>query len=92
MDFAAIAWWIYLLAVLAGCGFGVCQSLLLKRAVFTDKPRKWLYAVKLILWAVAFTVIALYSIPLLLAFAVGSSVTMLVLSLYLYRNTRKEER
>jgi hypothetical protein len=92
MDFASVAWWAYGLAVLAGAGFGVLQSMLMKRALLGDNPQKGLYAVKFILWAAALVVAALISIPLLLAFVVAASVTLVFVSLRIYKKTQKGAR
>jgi len=89
MDFAGIAWWAYLLAASAGAGFGVLQSLIMKRALLEEQAKKWLYAVKYALWAVALAVMALVSIPLLLVFVVAASITLVIVSLLIYRKAQK---
>jgi len=92
MDFASVAWWAYLLAASAGAGFGVLQSLLMKRALLGEQPKKWLYAVKVLLWTAALVVMALISIPLLLAFVVIASITLIIASMLLYRKAQKGAR
>ena len=92
MDFSGIAWWAYLVGAVAGAGFGVLQSMLLRSAMLAEPPRKWLYAVKYVLWAAALTVMALISVPLLLVFAVAASITLIVGSALLYRKVQREAR
>ncbi len=85
MDFASVAWWAYLLIIPAAIGFGVLQSLLMKRAALGDKPKKGLFVLKLVLWTVALLITALIAIPLLLVFAVVASATMIIITALLYR-------
>ncbi len=92
MDFAQVAWWAYLAAGAAGAGFGVLQSLLMKRALLGEKPKKGLYAVKLLLWAAALTGMAFISVPLLLAFVAAASVTLIAVSFLLYQRSQKGAR
>jgi hypothetical protein len=92
MDFASVAWWAYGLAAAAGVGFGILQSLLMKRAVLGDQPKKWLYGLKILLWAAMLAVMALISIPLLLVFVLGASVSMVTVSMLIYRKTQKGAR
>ena len=90
MDFSSIAWWAYCITALAGLTFGVLQSRMIQSAVLGKQPRKWLYAVKLGLWAVALLVMAMISLPLLIVFVVIASITMLVGSALLYHKAQKE--
>ena len=92
MDFASIVWWAYLITALAGLGFGVLQCILLKYAVFAQPPRRWMYAIKFGLWALALVVMALVSLPLLVVFAVAASITLLVGSAWLYIKAQREAR
>jgi hypothetical protein len=90
MSFVGIAWWAYLLTVLAGLGLGALQSLLLKRAVLEEQPKMWLFAAKVLLWAAALVITAFLSIPMLVVLAAVSSATYVVVSMGIYRRIRKE--
>ena len=92
MDFASVAWWAYLLGALGGLLFGLLQSLLVKRAVLGEHPRKWLYAVKFGVWALALTGLALLSLPVLLVFVVAATVTQVIGSMVAYQKAQKEAR
>ncbi|MDD3213865.1 MAG: hypothetical protein PHY64_09320, partial [Eubacteriales bacterium] len=73
-------------------GFGFLQSLLMKRALLGEKPKKWLYLVKSLLWVAALVAMALISIPLLLVFTVAASAMLLTISALLYRKSQKGAR
>ena len=92
MDFASIALWAYMLTAVFGLCFGVLHSILLKHAVFTKEPRKWLYGVKFVLWAAALVIMALVSLPLLIVFVVAASITLLFGSVIFYHKAQKEAR
>ena len=92
MDFTGIVWWAYIVTGIAGIGFGILQSLVMKHAVLGAQPRQWLYVVKLALWAVALGVMALISVALLLVFAVVASITLVIGSALIYHRAQKEAR
>lgn len=92
MDFASVAWWAYGIVALCGILFGLLQSLLMRKALMGETPRKWLYAVKLGLWGVILVILAVISLPLLVAFVPAASVTMLAGSVILYRKAQREAR
>lgn len=92
MDFASVAWWAYGLAVLGGAGFGVLQSLLVKLAVLGRRQAKWLYAVKMAVWAVALVGVGLISLPLLVVFTAAASILQGVASAVIYKKAQKEAR
>jgi hypothetical protein len=92
MNFAGVVWWAYLLAALAGLGFGFLQSVLMKRAVLGENHNRWLFAVKAALWIVALVLMALVSLSLLLVFVVIASITLLIVSLRIFHQTQKETR
>ena len=50
MDFTGIAWWVYMLTVVGGIGFGILQSLLVKKSLLGEKRHQWLYLLKYLLW------------------------------------------
>ena len=88
--FSQTPWWGYLICAVLAVVFGVLQAALLSRAVFDKPPRRWLLAVKLALWAAAFTLSALVSIPVLLVFALASTLSMLCRALFIAQKARKE--
>jgi len=92
MNFASVEPWAYMLIAVVGLCFGVLQSVLLKYAVYAKQPRKWFFAIKFGLWAIALLVVALISLLLLVVFAGVSSITLLVASALLYHNAQKEAR
>lgn len=90
MDFSKVPWFLYLVAALTGIGFGALQGWLMKRAVLDEPPRRWLFFLKVGLWAVALVVWAMVSIPLLLAFTVTATLALLSVTWSLYRLARKK--
>ncbi|NLI20376.1 MAG: hypothetical protein GX418_02325 [Clostridiales bacterium] len=92
MDFSSVTWWGYGLIALAGLGFGLLQNRLMRRASLGDRPRRWLFPVKLGLWAGALIVLALVSLPLLVVFVAVSTLTLIGGLIPLYREARKEAR
>lgn len=92
MDFASVSWWAYALAVLGGFGFGALQSLLVKLAVLGKRKARWLYAVKMTVWAVALVGVGLISLPLLVVFTAAASVAQMVGSALIYAKAKKEAR
>jgi len=92
MDFSSITWWGYAIVVAIGVGFGILQSVMMRGAMLGDKPRKWLYAVKLLLWAVALVVMAIISLPLLVVFVAVASLTLLIGTAIVYRKAQREAR
>lgn len=78
-----------MLAATLGIGFGCLQIWLLKSAVQGEGAKKWLLAVKFLLWAVALLVFALISIPLLLVFVACGTVSMLCGMGWMYQKNRK---
>lgn len=92
MDFSAVPGWAYAATAMVGLGFGLLQSYLMKRSLLGENPRRWLYLLKVLLWAAALTVIAFVSLPLLIVFTAVASLTLLVGSAFLYRKAQKEAR
>jgi hypothetical protein len=90
MDFTGVIWWAYPLTVLAGIGIGLLQSVLLRRAALNETPKRWMFAVKTLLWLAALALMALVSIPLLLVFVLVASLTYLIVSLFFIHQIRKE--
>ncbi len=84
-----IPWWGYALTGVAGLGFGILQVWLMGRSLQDGKPKPWLFAVKLLLWAVALVGIGLISIPLVLLFAVIGSIVLLCGSFWTYCRAQK---
>ena len=90
MDFASVAWWGYAIVAVLGILFGILQSVMMRGALMGETPRKWLYAVKLALWGAVLVILAVISLPLLVAFVPAASLTMLVGSAILYRKAQRE--
>lgn len=90
MDFTGIAWWVYVLTVVGGFGFGILQSLLVKKSLMGEKRHQWLYMLKYLLWGGVLCGLALLSVPVMLVFAVAASTTMLGSTAVLYHKARKE--
>ena len=90
MEFSTIPWYLYLVAALTGIGFGALQAWLMKRAVLDEKPHRWLFFLKVGLWAAALAGWAMASIPLLLAFTLTATLALLSVTWSLYRLARKK--
>ena len=90
MDFTGIAWWVYALTVVGGCGFGILQSLLVRKSLLGAKRHQWLYLLKYLLWGGVLCGLALLSVPVMLVFAVAASTTLLASTAVLYHKARKE--
>ena len=90
MDFTGIAWWVYMLTVVGGIGFGILQSLLVKKSLLGEKRHQWLYMLKYLLWGGVLCGLALLSVPVMLVFAVAASAAMLASTAVLYHKARKE--
>lgn len=84
-----LPWWSYVLAATLGIGFGCLQIWLLKIAIQGEGEKKWLLAVKFLLWAVALLVFALIGIPLLLVFVACGTVSMLCGLGWMYHINRR---
>jgi hypothetical protein len=92
MDFAGIVWWQYALVAAVGIGFGVLQSGLFKWALTGKHHRKWLFALKFVLWGGALLALAFWSLPLLVVFVAAASLSLLVGSALIYRKAQREAR
>jgi hypothetical protein len=92
VNFTNVAWWAYAIAAAVGLSFGFFQSRLVKWATMGEHPRKWLYAVKFGLWALALIGFALISLPLLVVFVAVGSLSLLVSSALIYRKAQREAR
>ncbi len=81
----------YALGLLGGTAFGWLQCRFLVWIIsYQGKARPVFMVAKLLLWAVCMVLIALWSIPVLICFALGATAAMLM-SLFIIRRRSKEE-
>ena len=72
-------------AVIAGAALGWVQLKMLQLAIL--KGKRWLFAVKLPIWAAAMVAAAFLSIPVLAGFVVGATVSFVAFG---YAHWRKQ--
>ena len=85
---------LYVLAALAGIGFGLLQAGWTAKMVASQdrKGRSALMLIgKLALWAAVMVALALYDPLCLVAFAAGAGVSMVAASIAIWRKSRKDQ-
>ena len=85
---------LYVLAALAGIGFGLLQARWTGKMVASQeqKGRSALMLIgKLTLWAAVMVALALYDPVCLVAFAAGAGASMVASSIAIWRKSRKEQ-
>ncbi len=74
---AKLPWWSFVLAAVGGVLFGVFQLWLWKRSFLGEHPKKWLFAVKMVLWVAVLVAGGCLSVPLAMVFAVCATIALL---------------